>query len=119
MNEDSRAQAKDPSLEYQLRDLTSEKLVCRVYANGERVAQCSIRLGSMSSHGDSEHIFYSESSMHEADNSYNESLSIERDRLAWKPLMMGFYPDEMKEGDLVSAAGVAKYLWKRFIRSFK
>lgn len=57
----------DDDLEYELRDRTADRFRCRVYANGERLAQCSIWLGSMSSHGDSEHIFFSQSQTHESD----------------------------------------------------
>lgn len=115
----AKLKGKDPSLEYELRDRTADRFQCRVYANGERLAQCSIWLGSMSSHGDSEHIFFSQSQTHESDSSYNESLSIERDRLAWKALMMGFYSEEIKDGDVGSAQGAAKYLWRRFIACFE
>jgi hypothetical protein len=75
--------AKDPRLECALRDRTSDRFECRVYANGERLAQCAIWLGGMSFRADSEQIFYSESQTHGSDTSYNESLNIERDRLAW------------------------------------
>lgn len=104
----------DLDTDFHLRD--ADSFQCTIYQNGTAICRCGIWRSSQGMGlGD---ICFSESGL--TGNSFNESLIVEDDGhiLGYKPLMGGFSLGG--EADrLMTAEGMAEYLWDRFIRPLK
>lgn len=104
--------ARNQQLKTRFKRLDATSFTASVYANGQRVAQCSVWYGN---NFGSSGIAYSQS----ADaprNSFNESLSVVDDgyALQLKPLGMQFNGGD--RGKDLSQQGAAEYFWEILIR---
>jgi len=106
--------SSDSSIEFDIRDQDADHFACRVYASGDLLQQCRIWLGGAAG-ADGDEIFFAEGRHHATGHSYNESLMIQRDLLAWHPLNYGLYPEEMGDTGLAGPREAAEYLWRRFV----
>ena len=103
-----------PNIEADIKDITSNKFMCRVYVQGNRKSACTIWLGSQfSSHG----ICYSNAANPDAGSSMNDSLFLEvtDSGLFLKPLM-NFSGNQVNNLDAMSAAN---YFWTRLTDPLK
>lgn len=104
-------QERNPGVEGRFRRIDGNKFTAAIYRDGKKVASCSIRLGGFGGG-----IAYSASD-DAADNSMNESMSVECDdqSLFLKPMGMSHVmrgdPRERK----LSKEGAAEYYWAMLI----
>ena len=92
------------------------KFICKIYINGELKNQCKIWLGGLTS---SDSIAYVEGKFDiNNDNSMNDFFNIETNEyeIGFKLSNM-WYDTEFNKIDLLNKDQLARYVWKRFIKS--
>lgn len=90
------------------------KFACTIYIKGEASNRCKIWLGGMMS---SNSIAYQSGKfINDADNSYNDILSVEDNEqvLGFRPMMPSFHNQQYPNKDLMNVQEAAEYLWQRF-----
>jgi hypothetical protein len=104
---------RNDGIEGAFKKLDAQQFSAVVYRGGKAEARCRIRLGGRRGFGNG--ITYS-SSDSAADNSFNESLSVEHDAQAMYLRPLGMAMHVMKEGhNHLTFEGAAEYYWKIFI----
>ncbi len=95
------------------------KFLCKIYINGELENQCKIWIGGLVS---SDSIAYSEGKFDiNNDNSMNDFFNIETNEyeIGFKLSNIWYVDTEFKNIDLLNKDQLARYVWKRFIKSIK
>jgi hypothetical protein len=106
--------ARHEGVDYDLRQITSAKYVAEVFVLGESRARCKFWIADRLSGGG---IAYSETDLGwEADNCYNEMLTVADNELALRTLMgMGWGGEEQGlDPSRLDPGAAAEYLWRRF-----
>jgi len=93
------------------------KFLCKIYINGELENQCKIWIGGL---GSSDSIAYVDGNFDiNYDNSMNDFFSIETNeyKIGFKLSNIWYVDTEFKNIDLLNKDQLARYLWRRFIKS--
>jgi TIR domain len=101
--------ARNPQIEARYRRIDANKFTAAIYKAGKKTGSCTIRIGGV---GDGITFAHSDDAR---DNSYNESLTVDKDdqKLFLKPLGMASFGADREQK--LSHEGAAEYLWSLFI----
>jgi len=106
--------ARHEGVDYDLRQITSAKYVAEVFVHGESRARCKFWIADKLSGGG---IAYSETDLGwDADNSYNEMLTLADNELALRTIIGMGWGGEEQGLDLnrLDPEAAAEYFWRRF-----
>ncbi len=100
-------------IDAEINDIHAAKFTCYAFVSGERRAQCKVWLGGPSN---GEQISYSSSfAQIDDDNSYNDWVTVSRDKLSWEASGFGSYATGRADKSMNSEQA-ASYLWEQFIQ---